>query len=93
MYNLITLSLRREHLTRHYVALVSLRLGHATRGKVRHALLARRDLPREGKAFNEEGGYAMASELDAAKKIAQLPAGMQAKYSNLPRTAQRALIK
>ncbi len=39
------------------------------------------------------GGYAMASELDAAKKIAQLPASMQAKYSNLPGTAQRALIR
>ena len=38
-------------------------------------------------------GFAIGSELDAAKKIAQLPAGMQAKYSNLPRTAQRALIK
>ena len=41
----------------------------------------------------EGGGYAMASELDAAKKIAQLPASMQAKYSSLPGTAQRALIK
>ena len=42
---------------------------------------------------SQNGGYAIASELDAAKKIAQLPASMQAKYSNLPRTAQRALIK
>ena len=41
----------------------------------------------------QDGGFSMASELDAAKKIAQLPASMQAKYSNLPRTAQRALIK
>ena len=40
-----------------------------------------------------EGGYAMASELDAAKKIAQLPTGMQAKYSSLPNVAQRALIR
>ena len=32
-------------------------------------------------------------KLDAAKKIAQLPTGMQAKYSSLPGTAQRALIK
>ena len=50
-------------------------------------------LPHEGKAYKEGGGFAMASELDAAKKIAQLPTGMQAKYSSLPRTAQRALIK
>ena len=46
-----------------------------------------------GKQVSGEGGYAMASELDAAKKIAQLPASMQAKYSSLPGTAQRALIK
>ena len=43
--------------------------------------------------ITEGGGYAVGSELDAAKKIAQLPTSMQAKYSNLPRTAQRALIK
>ncbi len=42
---------------------------------------------------SQGGGFSIASELDAAKKIAQLPASMQAKYSNLPRTAQRALIK
>ena len=41
----------------------------------------------------QRGGYAMASELDAAKKIAQLPTSMQAKYNGLPGTAQRALIK
>ncbi len=37
--------------------------------------------------------YAVGSELDAAKKIAQLPTSMQAKYDSLPGTAQRALIK
>ena len=61
----------------------------------RHALLARQNLPREGKAHMEGGGtgFSIASELDAAKKIAQLPTGMQAKYNSLPNTAQRALIK
>ena len=49
---------------------------------------------REGKANFEGGGeYAVGSELDAAKKIAQLPTGMQAKYNNLPRAAQRILTK
>ena len=48
---------------------------------------------RASPASKGSGGFAMASELDAAKKIAQLPTGMQAKYSSLPRTAQRALIK
>jgi hypothetical protein len=43
--------------------------------------------------ITDGGGYAVGSELDAAKKIAQLPTSMQAKYSNLPRTAQRVLIK
>ena len=38
-------------------------------------------------------GYVVGSELDAAKKIAQLPTSMQAKYNDLPKTAQRALIK
>ena len=38
-------------------------------------------------------GYALGSELDAAKKIAQLPASMQAKYNNLPKAAQRILTK
>ena len=38
-------------------------------------------------------GYVIGSELDAAKKIAQLPTSMQAKYTDLPKTAQRALIK
>ena len=36
-------------------------------------------------------GYVMGSELDAAKKIAQLPTSMQAKYNDLPKNAQRAL--
>ncbi len=45
------------------------------------------------RAVNGEGGYVMASELDAAKKIAQLPASMQAKYSSLPNVAQRALMR
>ena len=58
--------------------------------------VARRDLPRQGKADNvggEEGAYVIGSELDAAKKIAQLPTSMQARYNDLPKTAQRALIK
>ena len=38
-------------------------------------------------------GHVVGSELDAAKKIAQLPTSMQAKYNDLPKTAQRALIK
>ena len=38
-------------------------------------------------------GHVIGSELDAAKKIAQLPTSMQAKYNDLPKTAQRALIK
>ena len=38
-------------------------------------------------------GYVIGSELDAAKKIAQLPTSMQAKYNDLPKNAQRALIK
>ena len=40
-----------------------------------------------------EAGYAIGSELDAAKKIAQLPTSMQAKYNSLPKTAQKALIR
>lgn len=40
----------------------------------------------------DEPAYAIGSELDAAKKIAQLPTSMQARYSNLPKTAQKALI-
>ena len=45
---------------------------------------------------NTEGGevrYAVGSELDAAKKIAQLPMSMQARYNNLPKKAQRALLR
>ena len=45
---------------------------------------------------NTEGGevrYAVGSELDAAKKIAQLPVSMQARYNNLPKKAQRALLR
>ena len=41
----------------------------------------------------EAVGHVIGSELDAAKKIAQLPTSMQAKYNDLPKTAQRALIK
>ncbi len=41
----------------------------------------------------EDIGHVIGSELDAAKKIAQLPTSMQAKYKDLPKTAQRALIK
>ena len=41
----------------------------------------------------EEGAYVIGSELDAAKKIARLPTSMQARYNDLPKTAQRALIK
>ena len=41
----------------------------------------------------EEGAYVIGSELDAAKKIAQLPTSMQARYNDLPKTAQRALVK
>ncbi|MBQ3372979.1 MAG: hypothetical protein IJG40_07600, partial [Oscillospiraceae bacterium] len=41
----------------------------------------------------EDGAYVIGSELDAAKKIAQLPTSMQARYNDLPKTAQRALIK
>ena len=41
----------------------------------------------------EEGAYVIGSELDAAKKIAQLPTSMQARYNDLPKTAQRALLK
>ena len=41
----------------------------------------------------DDVGYAVGSELDAAKKIAQLPTSMQARYNDLPKTAQRALIK
>ena len=37
------------------------------------------------------GGYSMGDELDAAKKIAQLPTTIQAKYSSLPSVAQRSL--
>ena len=41
----------------------------------------------------EEGAYVIGSELDAAKKIAQLPTSMQARYNDLPKTAQRALVR
>ena len=48
--------------------------------------------PKSGKG-GDAVGYVMGSELDAAKKIAQLPTSMQAKYNDLPKNAQRALIK
>ena len=41
----------------------------------------------------EEGAYVIGSELDAAKKVAQLPTSMQARYNDLPKTAQRALVR
>ena len=41
----------------------------------------------------DEGAYVIGSELDAAKKIAQLPTSIQARYNDLPKTAQRALLK
>ena len=50
-----------------------------------------------GKAFSVKGGedsaFVIGSELDAAKKIAQLPTSMQARYNDLPKTAQRALVR
>ena len=53
--------------------------------------------PHEGRVVKGKGGeavgYVMGSELDAAKKIAQLPTSMQAKYNDLPKNAQRALIR
>ena len=48
--------------------------------------------PETGKG-GEDIGHVIGSELDAAKKIAQLPTSMQAKYNDLPKRAQRALIK
>ncbi len=48
--------------------------------------------PETGKG-GEDIGHVIGSELDTAKKIAQLPTSMQAKYNDLPKTAQRALIK
>ena len=48
--------------------------------------------PETGKG-GEDIGHVIGSELDAAKKIAQLPTSMQAKYNDLPKNAQRALIK
>ena len=53
-------------------------------------------LPHEGKVLRGEGesdAHIIGSELDAAKKITQLPTSMQARYNDLPATAQRALIK
>ena len=50
----------------------------------------------EGKVLSgggESDAHIIGSELDAAKKIAQLPTSMQARYNDLPITAQRALIK
>ena len=44
------------------------------------------------KTQGSEVRYAVGSELDAAKKIAQLPTSVQAKYNDLPVKAQRALI-
>ena len=41
----------------------------------------------------ENGAYVIGSELDAAKKVAQLPTSMQARYNDLPKVAQRALVK
>ena len=54
------------------------------------------NLPVSDEAHGKGGdavGHVIGSELDAAKKIAQLPTSMQAKYNDLPKTAQRALIK
>ena len=45
------------------------------------------------KPGGEKGAYVMGSELDAAKKIAGLPTSMQARYNDLPGTAQRVLLK
>ena len=53
--------------------------------------------PHEGRVVKgkggEEIGHVIGSELDAAKKISRLPTSMQARYNDLPKTAQRALIK
>ena len=54
--------------------------------------------PESGGNVNKNGGgedgvYVIGSELDAAKKVAQLPTSMQARYNDLPKVAQRALIK
>ena len=53
--------------------------------------------PHEGRVVKGKGGedigHVIDSELDAAKKIARLPTSMQARYNDLPKTAQRALIK
>ena len=38
-------------------------------------------------------GPAMGGELDAAKKIANLPTAMQARYNDLPKVAQRAALR
>ncbi len=53
--------------------------------------------PHEGRVVKGKGGedigHVIGSELDAAKKISRLPTSMQARYNDLPKTAQRALIK
>ena len=40
----------------------------------------------------ESDAHSIGSELDAAKKIAQLPTSMQARYNDLPKAAQRQLL-
>ncbi|MBQ9633133.1 MAG: hypothetical protein IJV04_09540, partial [Lachnospiraceae bacterium] len=49
----------------------------------------------EGKVLRggESDAHIIGSELDAAKKLARLPTSMQARYNDLPGTAQRALLK
>ena len=53
--------------------------------------------PHEGRVVKgeggESGGYAIGSELDAAKKIAGLPVSMQARYNDLPKKAQKILTR
>ena len=48
---------------------------------------------KSGSGGGEDGAYVIGSELDAAKKIAQLPTSMQVRYNDLPKTAQRALVR
>ena len=51
------------------------------------------DLTASKPPSNIRGSPSMGGELDAAKKIAQLPTAMQAKYNSLPSVAQRSLSK
>ena len=44
-------------------------------------------------AVMNSAGPAMGGELDAAKKIANLPTAMQARYNALPKVAQRAALR